>query len=143
MTLGGKKNIFLAPGILGKNRGKGLKATLFSRSLNAKPPSSSTLGETVTSPRVTNHVHATSLPSNLNVTNASQMNQRTTNEEMEKELTSVPSTLSLDEEIDHDDFLQRSINNDAISKFLDQSSSQDALRIQEEGMKLTLNIKLL
>lgn len=134
--------MFLAPGILGKNRGKGLKATLFS-SVNAKLPSSSTVGETITSPRVTNHVHATSLPSNLNVTNASQMNQRTTNEEMEKELTSVPSTLSLDEEIDHDDFLQRSINNDAISKFLDQSSSQDALRIQEEGMKLTLNIKLL
>lgn len=74
----------------------------------------------------------------------SEVNQGTINEaSMEEDMSHAILLQSLREDVGNDesDIIQRSINNAAISDFLEQQNAlQDALTTQEEGIMLTLNM---
>lgn len=125
----GRKATFLPPGRLGLSRSVGSKVSFLSGVL-AKAPSKTT---------TSNDNPDANVP-----TMVSEVNQGTINEaSMEEDMSHAILLQSLREDVGNDesDIIQRSINNAAISDFLEQQNAlQDALTTQEEGIMLTLNM---
>ncbi|XP_021836768.2 uncharacterized protein [Spinacia oleracea] len=123
----GRKATFLPPGRLGLSRSVGSKVSFLSGVL-AKAPSKTT---------TSNDNPDANVP-----TMVSEVNQGTINEaSMEEDMSHAILLQSLREDVGNDesDIIQRSINNAAISDFLEQQNAlQDALTTQKEAHNPTL-----
>ncbi|KAL2937403.1 Ubiquinone biosynthesis protein COQ4 mitochondrial [Bienertia sinuspersici] len=108
----GKKATYIAPGKIGSTRVQGFKAPFLPGVFSKE-----------------NHSASNDVPHMSNANDAS------INKAPRKEVNPLHTSLieSLNEDVHEDDMLQRSINNDALSRFIDQSASEGDLSMHEEG----------
>ncbi|KAL2893741.1 Multiple drug resistance-associated protein-like transporter 1 [Bienertia sinuspersici] len=107
----GKKATYIAPGKIGSTRGQGFKAPFLPGVFSKE-----------------NHSASNDVP------HMSNANDGSINKAPRKEVNPLHTSLieSLNEDVHEDDMLQRSINNDALSRFIDQSASEGDLSMHEE-----------
>ncbi|KAL2901954.1 Ubiquinone biosynthesis protein COQ4 mitochondrial [Bienertia sinuspersici] len=108
----GKKATYIAPGKIGSTRVQGFKAPFLPGVFSKE-----------------NHSASNDVP------HMSNANDGSINKAPRKEVNPLHTSLieSLNEDVHEDDMLQRSINNDALSRFIDQSASEGDLSMHEEG----------
>ncbi|KAL2904602.1 Ribosome-binding factor A, partial [Bienertia sinuspersici] len=107
-----KRPTYIAPGKIGSTRGQGFKAPFLPGVFSKE-----------------NHCASNDVP------HMSNANDGSINKVPRKEVNPLHTSLieSINEDVHEDDMLQRSINNDALSRFIDQSASEGDLSMHEEG----------
>ncbi|KAL2921617.1 NH(3)-dependent NAD(+) synthetase [Bienertia sinuspersici] len=112
----GKKATYIASRKIGSTRGQGFKAPFLPGVFSKE-----------------NHSASNDVP---HISNA---NDRSINKAPRKEENPLHTSIvaPLNEDVHEDDMLQRSINNDALSRFIDQSASEGDLSMHEEETTVT------